>query len=93
MYCPNCGTENPREAAFCQNCGRAVGENAPPIPPEPNRIQTPTQYTPPTPPPSQSSPGVWSGVKLGCGMFIVLPILLIIGIILLVAVLGALGGA
>jgi uncharacterized membrane protein YvbJ len=91
MECPSCGTSNLEEARFCQNCGHALGENAPPIPPEPNRIQTETLYIPP-PPPNQGSPGVWTGVKLGCGMFIVLPILIIIGVTVLLALLAALGG-
>ena len=65
-----------------------VGEGAPPIPPEPNRIGVPTQQVPP--PPSgyqQSGPGVWSGVKLGFGMFIVLPILIVVALVLLVLIL------
>lgn len=91
MYCPSCGTQNPGEARFCQNCGQALGENAPPIPPEPDSIQTPTQYTP-QPPPTQSSPGVWTGVKLGCGMFIVLPILIIVALLVLSVLLAGIGG-
>ena len=89
MHCPNCGTENPEDARFCRSCGHALGEHAPPVPPEPDRIQTPTQSASPPPPPPQSSPGVWSGVKLGCGMFIVLPILIGIVILILLVVLGA----
>ncbi len=78
-HCPNCGEEYQENQKFCANCGRAVGEDAPPIPPEPDRISVPTQQVPPPAPPSsdhqQRGPGIWSGVKLGCGMFIVLPIL------------------
>jgi hypothetical protein len=48
-YCPNCGTEYAEGANFCGNCGRAVSENAPSIPPEPGRIQIPSQPVP-TPP-------------------------------------------
>jgi hypothetical protein len=37
--------------------------------------------------------GVWSGVKIGCGMFIVLPILIILAFVIMVIVLGSLGSA
>ena len=36
--------------------------------------------------------GIGDGVKLGCGMFIVLPLLIIVGLFLLIVVLGGLGG-
>lgn len=36
--------------------------------------------------------GVEDGVKLGCGMFIVLPLLIIGGLFLLIVVLAGLGG-
>jgi hypothetical protein len=36
---------------------------------------------------------VWSGVKIGCGMFIVLAILIILAFVIMVIVLGRLGSA
>jgi len=33
-------------------------------------------------------PGVWSGVKIGCGIFIVLPILIALAVLVLMLVLG-----
>lgn len=32
MFCPWCGTQNPDEAAICQNCGRALRPAAGPPP-------------------------------------------------------------
>jgi hypothetical protein len=77
-YCSNCGQPLDPDAQFCQSCGQPTHETA--------RIRTPQAYvpTPPPPQPQQAprDPGVWTGVKLGCGMFIVLPI--IIGLIIIV---------
>jgi hypothetical protein len=104
-YCPNCGTEYEEGARFCRNCAQALGEHAPPMPPpQQSPLQRfsegwqgtgeeGTRFSDPAPPtPSdyqQRGPGVWSGVKIGCGMFIVLPILIIIGILLIVLFLQA----
>src|SRR5215207_5250328 len=73
-YCSNCGQPLDPNAQFCQSCGQPVHQTA--------QIPTPQAYVP-TPPPPQSQqgyrdPGVWTGVKLGCGMFIVLPILIVL---------------
>ena len=38
-------------------------------------------------------PGVWTGVKLGCGMFIVLPIIIFVVIIVLIIFVGMMGGS
>lgn len=29
MQCPQCGTENPQDAAFCRKCGRNIGITSP----------------------------------------------------------------
>ncbi|MCK4845178.1 MAG: PspC domain-containing protein [Candidatus Heimdallarchaeota archaeon] len=29
MQCPQCGTENPQDAAFCRKCGRNIGTTSP----------------------------------------------------------------
>ena len=36
----------------------------------------------------EAKSGVMDGVKIGCGMFIVLPLLIIVGFLVLVAILG-----
>ena len=35
---------------------------------------------------NQKQPGVWSGVKIGCGMFIVLPLIILALFVLIFAV-------
>lgn len=32
MYCPHCGTENPKDYRFCMKCGKSAGESVPPPP-------------------------------------------------------------
>jgi len=86
-YCSNCGQPLDPDAQFCQSCGQPVHQTA--------RIPTPQAYVP-TPPPPQSQqryrdPGVWTGVKLGFGMFIVLPILIVLFIIVVMIFLGSPG--
>ena len=91
-YCPNCGQAYQEGQKFCGSCGRAVGPNAPPIPPEQGRIQIPTQAPPPQMTPTQyqsRGPGMWSGVKIGIGMFIILPILILLFLALVVLFLAA----
>src|SRR5215216_3488681 len=58
-----------------------ISEGTAPIPPEPGRIQTPSQ------------PGVWSGVKIGCGMFIVLPLIILALIVFFFLFIAASGGS
>jgi hypothetical protein len=38
-------------------------------------------------------PGVWTGVKLGCGMFIVLPIIIFVLTIFLLIIVAGIGGS
>ena len=83
-YCSNCGQPLDPNDQFCQSCGQPVHQTA--------RIPTPQAYVS-TPPPPQSQqgyrdPGVWTGVKLGCGMFIVLPILIALFIWVVIIFLG-----
>jgi hypothetical protein len=61
--CPFCAETIKSEAKFCRFCNRALNAQASPITDKPVRAKS----------------GVWDGVKIGCGMFIVLPILLIVG--------------
>jgi uncharacterized membrane protein YvbJ len=94
-YCGNCGNALAEDDLFCPKCGKPVHGTA--------RVATPEADVPTRPPPSAAGPvlppppqqqgqgvGVWSGVKIGCGMFIVLPILIVIGFIVLLAIIGSL---
>ena len=66
MYCPNCGSQNSDQAAFCVNCGsplKNTPENAatpppPPIPPNPNPGYQ--QYNAPRPGPEDKADTILS---------------------------------
>lgn len=86
-YCSNGEQQLDPNAQFCPSCGQPVHQTA--------RIPTPQAYVP-TPPAPQSQqgyrdPGVWTGVKLGCGMFIVLPILIVLFIWFFIILVGSAG--
>jgi len=98
-YCPNYGNALPYAPMnFCPNCGQALETSAtaeiptgPQPIPQPALIQTP--YVPNVPPqPVRSDVGVWSGVKIGCGLFIVLPLLLLLAGCSVILLLGGGGG-
>ena len=82
-FCPNCGTPI-QEAAHVPT--PEADRPAPRIPPAAERnawqrLRYGTLDSPSSPPPQEVRPrgvGVWTGVKLGCGMFIVLPIIIIV---------------
>ncbi len=42
MQCPQCGTENPQDAAFCRKCGRNIGTTSPESS-QPTTLGTPPQ--------------------------------------------------
>jgi hypothetical protein len=88
-FCPSCGKPAHEPAHLpTPEADRPVSR----IPPaaERNAWQRIRYGTLDSPPPPPSSPqevrargvGVWTGVKLGCGMFIVLPIIIIVVMIL-----------
>ena len=95
-FCPNCGTPV-HEAAHVPT--PEADRPVPSIPPPSERnawqrfrygmADAPEQYheasseRPYYPPPRD--PGIWTGVKLGCGMFIVLPIIIFLGAILFIS--------
>jgi hypothetical protein len=104
-YCSNCGRPLDPNAQFCQSCGHPVHEAAHAPTPEADRLEIPpaaernlserlrygtvdrttqSDY-------QRHGPGVWSGVKIGCGIFIVLPIILALLVFFLLAFLGVLG--
>ena len=68
--CPYCAEMIKYEAKVCRFCQRELATGL--------RSDIPAIPVPEIKIPQQSSPGVWSGVKLGCGMFIVLPLLILL---------------
>ena len=105
----NCGHELSETDRYCANCGTPVHEAAHVPTPEADRPEIPPAAEPgvwetlihgPEGRPTQSNyqrrgPGVWSGAKIGCGIFILLPILLILlGLFFsfLLAVFGGMSG-
>jgi hypothetical protein len=108
-YCSNCGHELADDDRFCPNCGNPVHETAHvptpeadrpvlPIPPAAERntwerIRYGTLDAPPRNRQQPRDPGIWTGVKLGCGMFIVLPIIIFVLTIVLLIFIGVIGGS
>jgi hypothetical protein len=107
-YCTNCGHQLAESDRFCANCGKPVHETAhvptpeadtpvPRIPPAAERnawerIRYGTLDESPRNRQQPREPGVWTGVKLGVGMFIVLPIIIFLLTIFLL-VLALAGGS
>ena len=61
IRCPDCGREVSDAAPACPQCGRP-GASAVPVAKQPT---------------VQARSGIMDGVNLGCGMFIVLPLILL----------------
>ena len=78
--CPFCAETIKAEAVVCRFCGRDLVNR------QPERIRPVTTIAPEKPETVvQARSGVVDGVKLGCGMFILLPLILIgIGIVVLI---------
>lgn len=70
INCPECNREVSDKAGSCPNCGCPIGKSTPEI-----KTNNVNQNLPKV----EAKSGVIDGVKLGCGMFVVLP-LIIIGI-------------
>ncbi len=74
--CPYCAETIKAAANVCRFCGTNLGTGKP------------TETAPP--PAVKAKSGVADGVKLGCGMFIVLPLLILV--VILVIVFASAGG-
>lgn len=88
MICRNCGQEIEEGVRFCPNCGQDQSPEAP------LRSQVQPQV-PPSAPASQQrnrDAWVWSGVKIGFGACVVLPLLILVGIVLINLILAFLMG-
>src|SRR5215207_4163669 len=86
MFCPNCGTEQPDDARFCQKCGRALTTQSPaPLnldkpggfagAPPPGQAPSHTQ-APVPPPAAKKGMGVGQMLGLGCGGLVFLGVIL-----------------
>jgi uncharacterized membrane protein YvbJ len=82
--CPYCAELIKNEAKVCKHCGYNLETGNPS-----NVANTATPITQLATPQPKAGSTVGDGVKLGCGMFIVLPIIIIVAIIIFVAVIGA----
>jgi predicted RNA-binding Zn-ribbon protein involved in translation (DUF1610 family) len=70
--CPHCAEVIKRAAHVCRFCGLDLATG------QPRRSSTSEAEIPPT---VEARSGVWSGVKIGIGMFIILPLLLMLGLV------------
>ena len=79
--CPYCAETIKKDAKICRFCQMDLATGQPMRQSE--KPSTKSQEV-------QARSGVADGVKLGCGMFIVLPILIIFGLLFLVMIFGSL---
>ena len=81
--CPYCAETIKKDAVICRFCRMDLTKGQP-IRQDAKEITQPQKV--------QAKSGVADGVKLGCGMFIVLPLIIIVGLVLLFLVMLGLVG-
>ncbi|MFH0728772.1 MAG: hypothetical protein V2B19_20860 [Pseudomonadota bacterium] len=79
--CPYCAEEIKKDSKICRFCRMDLAKGKSIDTPE----STPTKEV-------IAKSGILDGVKIGCGMFFVLPVLIILGIIALFSFIGGIGG-
>lgn len=85
--CPFCAEMIKRDAVICRFCGYDLRTGAPATLVPQSQTQSPSVGTSPV---VQARSGVADGVKIGTGMCIVLPLLIIMGLVVFCALAGAL---
>ena len=83
ITCPDCGREVSDRAPTCPQCGAPIASPTVTQPDPAVVVQQPAEV--------QARSGVMDGVKLGCGMFIVLPLIILLIIWILMAIAGTAG--
>ena len=84
--CPFCAETIKRDAVICRFCNYDLRTGAPTSLPSPSQPVVAEQQSVPT---VQARSGVMDGVKIGTGMFIVLPLLCLLGLLLMCSLGGA----
>ena len=84
--CPYCAETIKRDAKICRFCQLDLSTGKP-ISNTQSQVVNPNTVNPKT---VRAKSGVADGVKMGCGMFIILPLIIIFVFLFILAILGSL---